>query len=582
MSCSSDDDGPRAAADAFVSAFGDHDVDGAAGRTTNPDAARRVLSAAWDGLTAESMSARTGRVHVERDVADVDATYTWKLPGGRTWEYQTTIALGRSDTGWTVRWAPTAVHPKLGADQRLVLGALSPPRATVNESDGSEVMVNGIVTTVLFDGRAAVEAGDVVGPAERIAAVMGQFVPGLSVQRLAEQATAAWDPMPIGVIPAGDVERLRPDLDLPGIVLRDDSVLQKRDPRFAPELLTRVGAAVGADVVGTPGWEISVVNPNGLVADVVHRSESVPAPAVSLTLSRTVQDAAQRAVDAVAGREAMTVAVQASTGKILAVAQNAAADRVGLPATAGQYPPGSTFKMVTSAAAMNGGLSAPEAIVPCPGEITIGERTIPNYDGFALGPVPLRQAFAQSCNTTFADLASRMGPSDLAHAATAMGLGAHYDIAGVESASGSVRIEPDLVRRSEDGFGQGTVLASPLGMALVAATAATGSLPVPQLINGRETKVEGARVTLDGDVYARLRTMMRAVVTEGTATAIAGQGEVFGKTGEAEVNGGSHAWFAGYRGDIAFATLIVLGGGSEAAVGVTRDFLAGIPPGFSP
>ena len=136
--------------------------------------------------------------------------------------------------------------------------------------------------------------------------------------------------------------------------------------------------------------------------------------------------------------------------------------------------------------------------------------------------------------------------------------------------------------RSEDGFGQGKVLASPLGMAIVAATAASGHRIVPQLINGRDTEVVGPEVELDGAVYERLRPMMRAVVAEGTATAIADQGEVYGKTGEAEVAGGSHAWFAGYRDDIAFATLVVMGGGSEAAVRVTREFLAGIPDGYRP
>jgi cell division protein FtsI/penicillin-binding protein 2 len=54
-------------------------------------------------------------------------------------------------------------------------------------------------------------------------------------------------------------------------------------------------------------------------------------------------------------------------------------------------------------------------------------------------------------------------------------------------------------------------------------------------------------------------------------------GEVFGKTGEAEVAAGSHAWFAGYRGDLAWATLVVLGGSSDNAVAVTHEFLAALP-----
>ncbi|NUS45075.1 MAG: penicillin-binding transpeptidase domain-containing protein, partial [Mycobacteriaceae bacterium] len=93
----------------------------------------------------------------------------------------------------------------------------------------------------------------------------------------------------------------------------------------------------------------------------------------------------------------------------------------------------------------------------------------------------------------------------------------------------------------------------------------------------RASTVSGERPAIDPADVAGLRTMMRATVTEGTGQLVAGQGEVYGKTGEAEYAGGSHAWFVGYRGDLAFATLIVGGGGSERAVLATRDVLSAIP-----
>ena len=74
--------------------------------------------------------------------------------------------------------------------------------------------------------------------------------------------------------------------------------------------------------------------------------------------------------------------------------------------------------------------------------------------------------------------------------------------------------------------------------------------------------------------------MMRLVVTSGTAERVEDQGEVYGKTGEAEVDGGSHAWFVGYRGNLAFATLVVRGGSSDNAVAVTRDMLTALPEGY--
>ena len=77
-----------------------------------------------------------------------------------------------------------------------------------------------------------------------------------------------------------------------------------------------------------------------------------------------------------------------------------------------------------------------------------------------------------------------------------------------------------------------------------------------------------------------LRPMMQLVVTNGTAKDINGMGDVHGKTGEAEFEGGSHSWFAGYRGDMAFAALIVGGGSSEYAVRMLRWMLESLPPDY--
>ena len=581
VACGTEDPGPRNVVEAFLSDFAGRNLAAAAGRTTAPDRAEPFLAAAWSGLSAEGLSARAGRVRIDRDIADVDVDYTWTLPGNREWSYPATVTMGRSDSGWAVRWSSTDVHPELGADQRLALAIFAPPRAAVNESDGSEVMGDGTVVAVSFDGKAAAAAGSAMDSVTRLVGVLGPRFPGLSANELAEKSTASNTPIPVGTVGQAEFDRLRDQLAIPGVVTQDQAILEARDPRFASAVMAQVKLSVADQMGGESGWQISVLNPNGLVADVLEDHPAEPAPAIALTLSRTVQDAAQQAVNAI-GKQTMMVVMQASTGKLLAIAQNPAADSGGLLATMGTYPPGSTFKMVTSAAGMSTELTNPDAIVPCPGEIQIGPRLIPNYDRFALGPVPLIRAFANSCNTSFAELASRMGPSDLAHAAAAMGLGLQYQIAGIESKSGSVPIEPDLVLRAEDGFGQGTVLSTPLGMALVAATAAAGRPPVPSLINGRETTVVGPRPQLDPEVFAQLRPMMRAVVTEGTATSIAGAGQVFGKTGEAEVAGGSHAWFAGFRGDLAFATLIVLGGDSTNAVNVTRDFFTLLPADYRP
>jgi cell division protein FtsI/penicillin-binding protein 2 len=192
----------------------------------------------------------------------------------------------------------------------------------------------------------------------------------------------------------------------------------------------------------------------------------------------------------------------------------------------------------------------------------------------------MSRAFASSCNTTFAELASRMPPTGLTVAAAQYGIGPDYQVAGLPTVSGSVPPTVNLAERTEDGFGQGKVLVTPFGMALAAATVAAGKTPVPQLIEGRPTVITGDRSPISPRMLDGLRPMMRLVVTNGTADELSGAGEVRGKTGEAEFDGGSHAWFAGYRGDMAFAALIVGGGSSEYAVRMLKHMLDLLPPDY--
>jgi cell division protein FtsI/penicillin-binding protein 2 len=328
---------------------------------------------------------------------------------------------------------------------------------------------------------------------------------------------------------------------------------------------------------GVAGWSVLVVDTSGGTISTLTEQPPKTGGTIAVGLDRDVQSAAEDAVEPVA-QQTMLVAVAPSTGDLIAVAQNGAADSAGAPALAGRYPPGSTFKIATASAAVTDQHLTADSPVACPGSTVIGGRPVPNVDRFDLGTVPLLTAFARSCNTTFAELGSRLGPDSLPTAALRLGLGADYAIPALTTITGSVPAAADAVQRAENGFGQGQVLASPLGMALVAATVARGSPVVPQLIRDRPTEVLRPATAPDPAALDQVRRMMRAVVTEGTATRLAGLGEVFGKTGTAEFtdDGRAHGWFVGYRGDTAFAVLVVDGGSSAAAVEVAQRFLSAL------
>ncbi len=574
--CGAESRGPVPTADDFLAAVARHDVRAAAEFTNRPDKASAALASAWDKLQAEELTAHTGDAHVTGDTATVDYTYRWRLPRDRVWTYTGQLQMGRSEGRWQVRWTASNLHPELGDTQTMELRATPAPRARVNERSGSDVLIPGTVHPVSFTASAAPDPGYV---ADVLAETLGRFGGESTADTVRTAADRHSGTYTVATLTDREFDEVGGDLvGLPGVTVGQHADLVSADRHFAPDLMTQVRKTVADEVDGKAGWRVVTVNSTGADVDVLHEVAPQPAPSFSLSLDRTVQDAAQRAVD-VRTDQTMMVVLQPSTGAVLAVAQNRAADADGPVATSGLYPPGSTFKTVTAAAALAEGTQTPDTRVPCPSRIVIGDRTIPNYQLFTAGDVSMATAYERSCNTSFAKIASELPGGALTDAAARFGLGPDYTVVGLPTVSGSVPPASDRVQRTENGIGQGTVVASPFGMALVAATVARGSAPTPYLIGGYETKVDGARPEPSPEVVRGLRTMMRKVVTGGTAERIADQGEVYGKTGEAEVDGGSHSWFIGYRGDMAFATLLVRGGSSDHAVAVTRDMLAALPPG---
>ena len=576
--CTPRPDGPAPLAERFFADLGRGDTGAAAQLSDRPTEAHADLNEAWTGLQATRLDATVLGSRFTQDTGSVNYRFTWELPKNRSWTYDGVLNLIRDEGSWRIRWAASALHPKLGEHQTFLLRADPPRRATVNEAGGTEVLVPGNTFRYQLDAKKAGPA--LMATARVVADVLRQFDDTLNPRSLAERASSSTRPLDLITLRPAHRDRVAGALDaLPGVVVTPQAAMLPTDDRFAPAVVGEVKKAVLDELDGEAGWRVVSVNQNGADVDILTEVAPKPAPSITLTLDRRVQDAAQHAVDA-QGNKAMIVAMRPSTGEILAVAQNAAADADGIAATTGLYPPGSTFKIVTAGAAIQSNMADPDSMVACPGQIEIGHRTIPNYDRFDLGTVPLSRAFADSCNTTFAELASRMPPTALNVAASQFGIGEDYVIDGLTTVTGTVPATVDLTERTEDGFGQGKVLVTPFGMTLAAATVAAGETPMPHLIAGRTTVETGEHPPADPGALEGLRSMMRLVVQDGTAKDIRDSGEVYGKTGEAEFAGGSHAWFAGYRGDLAFAALIVGGGSSAYAVRMVRRMFGELPPDF--
>ncbi|MBA9003944.1 penicillin-binding transpeptidase domain-containing protein [Thermomonospora cellulosilytica] len=293
---------------------------------------------------------------------------------------------------------------------------------------------------------------------------------------------------------------------------------------------------------------------------------------VETTLDPRIQAAAEKAIS---GRGAAIVAIRPSTGEVLAVADGLG----GRNAFMGAYPPGSTFKVVTAAALLSDGMSSGSP-VSCPASAVTAQRTIRNSDDLALGGTSLRNAFAHSCNTTFATLAvERAGAEALASAARMFGFDGPIT-PGVPATRASFPDPGSGAELAEAAIGQGRVQASPLTMALVAAAVADGTWRPPRLVDADRIRESGERPQPSRRIpnASALRDMMRAVVTDGTADRAGLPSGTAGKTGTAEIGTGdaAHAWFIGYRDDLAFAVLVAGGGsGADAAAPLAARFLKG-------
>lgn len=305
-------------------------------------------------------------------------------------------------------------------------------------------------------------------------------------------------------------------------------------------------------------------------------------------------NAQQVAFDGLAGRAGAVVAIEPSTGAVKAMVSvppydpntiptdfaELSNDNVSKPLfnrpVQGQYPPGSTFKLVTAAAALDSGLITPDDTIASPATLNIQGNPLANADNTDYGEINVTEALTHSVNTYFAQLGEELGTGTLEDYMTKFGFNAKPQLDlpdGQMSTSGVFDISAGGVLLSGDdpmdvgrlAIGQERLLATPIQMAEVAATIANGGdLMKPRIwsevldADGRTKKSmdpEKQSDVISEETADQLTEAMKDVVNEGTGTAAALSGiDVAGKTGTAEIPdvdrcpGGepNQAWFVGF------------------------------------
>ena len=321
-----------------------------------------------------------------------------------------------------------------------------------------------------------------------------------------------------------------------------------------------------ADLTGSSGGEVQVAERgSGRIVSVLKRFDPKPAGNVSTTLDLDIQRAAEAALAGLAGQAAL-VALDARTGEVRALANRPVA---GLPAALRDEAPGSTFKIVVAAAALDRGLT-PASTVSCPEQVVFGGKAFRNDEAMPQ-TMTFAQAFARSCNTAFLQIADTFPKGTVSRTAELFGFGTKGDLLPIGAQAGQVPPPSSTAEAYADVIGQGRVEASPLLVASLAAAVASGTWHHPTL-RGRSPTSNPIPHAAD------LRELMRGVVTDGTAAGAGLPAGTAGKTGTAQYGTGNplptHAWFTGFRGDLAFCVYLKDGSsGGRAAAPVAARFL---------
>jgi penicillin-binding protein A len=304
---------------------------------------------------------------------------------------------------------------------------------------------------------------------------------------------------------------------------------------FSPETpvgISGLELAFNARLAGKPGGSLLAVKPDGSSVRVLAQAKPSKGAPVKTTIDPDLQEAA---VNGLAGRVGGVAVLDARTGDVRALAGQA---------FSAPQPPGSTFKMITTVAALQKGVVSLDDEFEITNGVNVGGRFLNNANGEYCGGT-FRQAFAESCNADFAPLGPKIGNDKLVETAERFGfnspptLYAPKIIREVDLAESTI---PEQIGEEIDlgvsAIGQGEVLATPLEMASVAQTIGNDGVRMPtSLVANKKLRPHAHPVrVMSKKTAGELTELMTGVVTEGTGTAGAiPEAQVAGKTGTAEL-----------------------------------------------
>ena len=559
----------------------------------------KVNRSAWSDLGVTSARFSPGPVVQSGSSASAALTTDLALAGFGSLTLHSTLRMADLSGHWVVQWSPSTIADQLGPGDSFSVSRDWPARAEVLGAGGATLTPTDTFVEIGLVGKRL--AADTTSLSQGLAGA--GFDPTTVAAAIAQAQKHPAQFTPLETVPQAGYLQLKPRIyPLAGtafLTVQKQSaltpdlsahVIGHTGPITADQLKQlgspyRASSEVGQNgieqvyekqLAGTPTTAVEIVDAAGRVVTTLASKAGTPGQPVQTTIDPKVQAAAESALDGV-GQQAAMVVIQASTGGILASVSRPASQPFDLALSA-SVPPGSTFKVVTTTALLQAGLNT-STPASCPASIVVDGKPFTNYEHEATSNLTLQLAFAMSCNTAFIGLTqAHLIGQQLVSAAKLFGIGSTPRI-GLGAYGGTVPQPSSKVDLAADAIGQGGVTVSPLAMAVAAATVDSGALRAPHLVAGApDDSVPPA--PLDPSIDSQLKTLMAQVVSNpaGTAAHAGLPSGTYGKTGTAEFGPGptpsEHAWFIGFRGDIAFAVFVYGGGvGGTVAAPLAAKFL---------
>ncbi|MEV6556670.1 NTF2-like N-terminal transpeptidase domain-containing protein [Nocardia sp. NPDC051756] len=470
--------------------------------TSYPSAASATLKQMFAGLQpGKADYKKTQYIGLDSEAAIFSMDADWNFGDGKNWTYSVQGNVRKLAIGWRISWDPAIVMPQLDHNRTVRLVRTEPaPAPRVNDIAGQPLMTEQTINVIKLD---PAKMPDPVGSTNALAKAIEPVAPLITGPSLMQQvATSQGKPVVAVNLREPDFAILEKDMaPIPGVVMEKQPRLISADRRVWSPMLDALSKVQQESQQQHSGWGVQVFEQDGRFVGQLAGVQGPPGPDIAGTMDQRLQRAAEDAVVSSATPSSI-VAIQPSSGAVVAVAQNTQASEHGPVAFTGLYPVGGNIELFRNIAAVSKGKA--------PHEISAQEA---------------------------------------AEAAATLGVGVDFKVPGLDEVTGRLAVAGRSAEQVKQGGGSDAVLASPFGMAIAAAAIARGEVPPPMIEVARPSTTDAQLGPLSPEIADRLHGMLRDSTNAPELASLRGYRDVNGFSATA----GRDGWLIAVMGDLAFA-----------------------------